>query len=179
MNAISHTPLSPQCSSAKRMHQIPVYATGCTITYQGFKLWSSANHLLTHVILFRAACGSNIRTAAPPTHVCIPPQFYHFIKCNVVFGFFQIIITFSSYISNACHSFSGVAERLLHIYVLRLFVGNNCTPRIPSTVRTLPMHATHVVSSEGLERPSISSGFIALSHSRPFMLHQRMPCSSE
>ena len=28
--------------------------------------------------------------------------------------FFQIMVTFLSYISNACHSLSGVAERLQH-----------------------------------------------------------------
>ena len=40
-------------------HQIPVYATGRTITYQDCKLWSSFNHFLTHVILVRVAYGSN------------------------------------------------------------------------------------------------------------------------
>ena len=31
--------------------------------------------------------------------------------------FFQIMVTFLSYISNACHSLSGVAERLQHTYI--------------------------------------------------------------
>ena len=31
--------------------------------------------------------------------------------------FFQIMVTFLSYISNACHSLSGVAERLQHTLI--------------------------------------------------------------
>ena len=40
--------------------------------------------------------------------------------------FFQIMVTFLSYISNACHSLSGVAERLQHTYNIR---NNWNTPR--------------------------------------------------
>ena len=44
MNAISHTPLS--LAFICQAHEIPIHATGHTITYQGFKLLSSLNHLV-------------------------------------------------------------------------------------------------------------------------------------
>ena len=44
----------------------------------------------------------------PRTHTYIPGH-------NI---FFQIMFTFLSYISNACHSLSGVAERLQHTRTL-------------------------------------------------------------
>ncbi len=37
--------------------------------------------------------------------------------CSIhIIVFLQIMVTFLSYISNACHSFRGVAERLQHMW---------------------------------------------------------------
>ena len=62
--------------------------------------------LSTHVALVRAAYGSNIRYPSTCQSLLRVAR-----GSNI---FFQIMVTFLSYISNASHSLSGVAERLQH-----------------------------------------------------------------
>ena len=61
-----------------------------------------------HVILVRVACGSNI-------HTYIILYKFNTLETHIYTFLFQIMVAFLSYISNACHSLSEVAERLQHI----------------------------------------------------------------
>ena len=58
------------CELSKYTYSPPITHLRPQAAPSRLQLWSPLNHLLTHVILVRAACGSNIRTAIASSKPC-------------------------------------------------------------------------------------------------------------